>query len=750
MRHAITLLTIALFLPIEQLFAQNSFKEVFIDAEYYLAMNDPVEATPLFAELWEKDSTNHNINYRLGLCYLNIAGQKDRAIKFLEYATQNITHRYREGSYKETKAPEISIYNLGEAYLINNQLEQAICCFQKFKQYLDSDDNRVDFVNQQIEACSNAKQIMQSPLMVNNIDITINQQKNKSYLYPILSGDRKTLVFSAKEKFYDAIYCCRYDGTKWGAPYNATIDLALEGEIYATSLNHDGTQMLIFHNAISTGNIYISNYTDGHWSTAKKIEGSVNSKYWETFASLSNDGKTLVFTSNRKGSLGGLDIYISKKNANGSWSVPKNMGSTINTIYNEESPVLSNDGKTLYFASQGHNTMGGFDIFISKQINDSTWSAPNNIGYPINTTDDELFLFPIDSANALISTIDTKKSPNYEISQISYRTPDPVKHVMLLANINFNDNRVNNFHIVLKDNSGNTISDSTMANGNSTFQKELEPNTYVVEVECEGYKTALSNVFIPSDFAQSTIPVSLTLEPNTQLVAEAQKTKSTVHLKNILFDFDSYTLSTQSAEELNKISELMRENPDIQLEVAGHTDSKGSASYNHRLSRKRAYSVVKHLTATGIDKNRFEVKSMGSIANVAANTQTDGSDNPEGRLYNRCVLLRILNTNANVSIEFEAVPKHLQPMEQMCIIILAQQNSKFTEQQIQEAQDLLNRKITLHSYNDEYFMTTSSYKSKSTAIVDLKKALDSKYPDAYLGNEMELKKLCSHKKFQSK
>lgn len=720
-------------------FSQNIDRDVFNDAEYYIAMNDYEEALPLFLQLYSMDSTNHNINYRIGLCYLNIYGKKSKSIKYLEYAIKNTTPKYHEGSYKERNAPNIAIFNLGEAYMLTNQLDVAVNYFNLFKQKLESDDDRINYINQQIEACYNAKQMMETPLNIEFHEVIPSSTQKKSFMYPILSGDKKTLVYTAKEKFYDAIYCCRWNGESWGAPYNATLDLALEGEIYATSLNHNGTSMLVFQNEISMGNIFVSNFANGKWSKAQKIQGEVNSKNWETFASLSEDGNTLVFTSNRKNGVGNLDIYTSTKGSNGLWSIPQNIGSTVNTKYNEESPILTDGGKTLYFASQGHNSIGGFDIFVSRQTNNGTWSEPVNLGYPLNTTDDEIFLFPIDSANALVSIIDPQKSTLYEIRKITYHVAKPVLKVELTVNVDFEGS--GNYKITIKDGDNKSVVDSTIDKKSTKFTTILEPNTYTIDVLCDGYKPAQTSIYIPNEYAYNSMTVDMQLNKPTPIV----ENKTVVHLNNILFGFDSYKLDEQSISELAKVQKLMAENPNVRVRVIGRTDNKGSSSYNLKLSNKRANSVVDYLVNNGISSSRFEVKSVGAFANIATNTKDDGSDNPEGRKLNRCVQLEVVNHDANVEIEFAKVPERLQPNNQVCLIILSQQNAKFTETDIQKALSILQKPVVQHNYNNEYFLCSDSYLKKIEALADLNKIIDLGYADAYIGNERELKRLCNYK-----
>jgi hypothetical protein len=176
--------------------------------------------------------------------------------------------------------------------------------------------------------------------------------------------------------------------------------MGFDADVYPVALSYDGTEMILYFDDDYIGNLYYSRMEDGLWTPATKLGENISTKYWESHACFSKDGQSLYFTSNRKGTHGGLDIYLSEKQADGKWGPPVNLGSSINTRYNEESPYISEDGQTLYFSSYGHYNMGGYDIFYSKKNPEGTWAEPVNIGYPINTTDDDLFFQPFDKGNA--------------------------------------------------------------------------------------------------------------------------------------------------------------------------------------------------------------------------------------------------------------------------------------------------------------------------------------------------------------
>ena len=170
--------------------------------------------------------------------------------------------------------------------------------------------------------------------------------------------------------------------------------LKVDQDLFPTSISKDGKTLYLYSSADYDGIIYTSKFENGTWSPLVKLNDNINTKYWESHATISHDDKKLYFTSNRKGTYGGLDIYVSKRDSTGDWGPAVNLGPVINTPYNEESPFLTSDDKTLFFSSRGHFNMGGYDIFYSTLLDNGEWSVPLNVGYPLNTTDDDVFFNP--------------------------------------------------------------------------------------------------------------------------------------------------------------------------------------------------------------------------------------------------------------------------------------------------------------------------------------------------------------------
>jgi WD40-like Beta Propeller Repeat/Tetratricopeptide repeat len=394
------LLTLLLTLfPERYLFPQAKLenRNNFYEAESWILFEDFEEALPIYQSLHKIFPTNSNYKYRLGQCYLNKPGEKDKAIGYLEDAVKNIDPNYKEGKFKETGAPYDALYYLANAYRINNQLDKAIETYQLFKQNLNSRIYNPDIVDEQIQSCLNAKELMKNPLYVKEINLGSNINENNSEFNPVISDDEKIMVFSKSEAFYDAIlYSTKVNG-EWSGPINLNEALKVDQDLYPTSISSDGKTLYLYSSLGYDGIIYSSTYQNGSWGPLVKLNDNINTKYWESHAAISHDNRKLYFTSNRKikGAFGGLDIYVSKRDTTGDWGTPVNLGPVINTPYHEDTPFLSKDDKTLFFSSRGHFNMGGYDIFYSTLLDNGQWSVPMNLGYPLNTTDDDVFFKPI-------------------------------------------------------------------------------------------------------------------------------------------------------------------------------------------------------------------------------------------------------------------------------------------------------------------------------------------------------------------
>lgn len=373
-----------------------ALKDAFLEAEYYILYEDYSEALALYKNLYSNGYNNAYINHRIGECYLQIPGQKEKAIPYLEKACEDLSITIKEGSIKETRAPLRTLFYLAIAYQTNNQLDKAIETFKNFKKKLEEENiYNTDYIDRQIESCETAKKFMQEPVDIDEENIGELLNDRFPNIRPVISEDEQSMVYISKQKFYDAIFYSVKENGSWTKPINITPDLNSDGDYYSCHLSCDGKVLLLFRDQNFNKDIYISYLKDKKWSLPEKLNRHINSKFQETFASISKDKKTIYFISDRKGGMGGTDIYRSDYDENtNDWGKAVNLGENINTPFNEENPVICDNSSTLYFSSQGHVNMGGFDIFYSK-LKEGEWTKPINVGFPINTTDDNISFFPI-------------------------------------------------------------------------------------------------------------------------------------------------------------------------------------------------------------------------------------------------------------------------------------------------------------------------------------------------------------------
>jgi tetratricopeptide (TPR) repeat protein len=372
----------------------KTLQPVFIEAEYFFVNEEYEDALPLYSEVYEKAPDNANIAYRIGVCYLNIPGKKDQAIEYLETASANMSARYKEGTISQKAAPYYALYDLANAYRVNYQFNKAKEVYERYTgTLLPGDIENLSFVRQQIRSCDIAKELISKPsaFKAENMGTIFNDEK--SNFNPVIAADGKTFAFMVSLKFYNAIMATQKVNGKWNMPVNITPDLQLDGDAFISCLSSDGATLFMSKDDNYNSDIYMSLFDGTKWGKATKLNKNINTKYWESHGFISEDGSLLIFASDRPGGSGGLDLYLSTK-INGDWGPAVNMGPVINTPFNEDRPFLINKGKTLYFSSQGHTNMGGYDIFRSELRSSNSWSDPVNLGYPLNTPDDNFFFMP--------------------------------------------------------------------------------------------------------------------------------------------------------------------------------------------------------------------------------------------------------------------------------------------------------------------------------------------------------------------
>ncbi len=395
-------------------------RKIFAEAESRYLFDEAELANPLYLLLETED--NFNIKHKIGVCYLNIPGEKERAIPYLEAAVKNSSFNARINSFREKRAPLDSWFYLAKAYMINNELEKALVTFSKFKSLAQETEVRgrmknLAYIDQQTAACNNAINNQEEPYRISKVKLGRQFSQGSINENPAVSFDGNTIVYTERRGLLNAIMFSKKINGRWQTPVEINSMLNSGDDCSSCSLNNDGTVLYLYKTDNFDGNIYSSQYIDEAWTPIEKLNRNINTKYYESHAAISPDGKALYFTSNREGGNGGLDIYISEKDATGDWGPAINLGKSVNTIYNEDTPFITINDSILYFASEGHSGMGGFDIYRSRG-NGRVWGAPENLGFPINTTDDDRFFQPFNNDENGFYSINT----DYKKKEIFYIT----------------------------------------------------------------------------------------------------------------------------------------------------------------------------------------------------------------------------------------------------------------------------------------------------------------------------------------
>jgi len=627
MKKSIAILTV-IFVVSCNISAQKNeediaLKEYFADAEFFLAGEFYADALSDYMQVYRRGyEDNANINYRIGICYLNIQGQKDKSIAYLEKAKKSVSVKYKESSLREKNAPVDVFLFLGNAYRVNNRLTEAIESYRKYKELLPEDEvNLHKYTDKQIEACNIANEFMQNASNIEFVNIGKPINSGNDDFKAVISGDGNTLVYMHKLPFYDAVYYSVKKDGAWSEPENITSQLMSDGNQYVSSVSYDGKTLYLTWEDEFNSDIYVSYFADNRWSVSKPLGQEINSKYWESHASISKDNKTLYFTSNRNGGVGEMDIYVSELTGEGFFGPPRNL-SILNTELNEDTPFITPEGDKLYFSSQGFTNMGGYDIFVSEKGANQEWLVPENMGYPVNSTDDDLFYYPLDSkGRALYAQIIEDGFGGTDIYQLSFREKSFTE-------------------------------EETLADKDADTPIVEQPETGKQEIvsEDEG-RHEMPEPAVEKEPAEA--------EKDAQM--PGQEIKS-VSIKPVFFGFDKTELTPESKAELDKVVELMSSQPVIEIKVTGYADPLGPENYNLLLSQRRAQVVLEYLAARGIKTQRIKTEGKGETGFIAVNTKPDGSDNPAGRKFNRRAELEFMGTDNSVVIirRIDPVPDNLK------------------------------------------------------------------------------------------
>ncbi|MBN2682126.1 MAG: OmpA family protein [Bacteroidales bacterium] len=596
------------------------------------------------------------LNYKIGRCYEG-SMQKSKCLEYFKKA-------------QSLGTGEIDIkYYIARGHHLNLEFDEAMENYKAYKNVLSPKElqEKRKNIDKKIQECKNGKILVQNPVRVfiDNLGGTVNS------IYPdyspLISADESMMIFTSRradtygggsdpgdQQYFEDIYVTYNIDGIWQTPKNMGKPLNTSNNDATVGLSPDGQQLFIFNGKEGGGNILMCELKGEEWSkpddgTLKKY---INTDYHESSASFSFDGKTMYFVSNRPDmSFGNHDIYYTKWDEEKErWGEPVNIGSTINTEYEEEGVLMHPDGRTIYFSSQGHNSMGGYDIFKSEMDDNGNWGTPINLGYPINTPDDDVF-FVINASGkrGYYSSAQDGGNGSYDIYVITFLGPEkplvqsnednliasianPISETVIEESVEIKTTRLTilkgtitdgftgtpiGASIEIVDNEKNQV--ISVSSSNSSTGKYLvslpSGKNYGIAVKATDYLFHSENFNIPAATNYQEIVKDIQLNK--------MKIGSSVILKNVFFDYAKATLRPESYPELDRLYKLMADFPKAKIKVTGHTDSRGSVTTNTRLSNDRAQAVVQYLIDKGIDKGRLQFEGMAAQKPIVPNAKTE-------------------------------------------------------------------------------------------------------------------------------
>lgn len=531
-------------------------------------------------------------------------------------------HFFYEGQYEKSK-------RMMESYLGYTQLKPK-------------NEERARFVLANVEF---AIEKIKEPVIFEPVALPPPLNQYKLQYFPVLTVDNNSIIFTRRlgtdprhdEDIYISV---RNEEGRWTEPVSISGEINSRMNEGTCTISADGKTLIFTScqdtNSFGSCDLYISKKVGERWSKPSNIGRPINSSAWESQPSLSADGRTLYFVSNRRGGKGLRDIYVSKMNADNQWQQPVNLGDTINTKEDDISPFIHVNGESLYFASEGHLGFGGLDLYLSEKSAEG-WSLPKNLGYPINDNNDQASLFiTADGNKGYYSHEESDLIQGLIDGQIfEFDVPETAR---VRKRSNFLTGKVFDSETKKVLQAQIELFDLSSGELKSVVQSDPVDGRYSVVLTQGGeygiyatspgylYKNQNYNYVEKEEFEPEQLDIYL----------DPIKSGSTAILNNIFFEYNKYDLQNKSITELKEIVKLLIENQDIKVEIGGHTDNIGSQAYNKELSLNRAKSVRDYLISNGILVERIEIAGYGAEKPLVDNTTE------ENRSKNRRIEFKIL------------------------------------------------------------------------------------------------------------
>ncbi|GJM60789.1 OmpA family protein [Persicobacter diffluens] len=503
-----------------------------------------------------------------------------------------------------------------------------------------------------MECAAYAKELMSEPVPFVPKEMDANVNQFALQYFPVVTVDEKTLIFTrrvgnGRTDTEDIVICNRREDGSWSDPVSISDRINTEMNEGTCTISSDG-KMLIFtscsgeRKSFGSCDLYVTYKVGEEWSEPENLGKTVNSSAWESQPALSADGRELYFVSDRRGGFGKRDLFVTYRTPKGIWTPATNLGKEINTNGDEVGPFIHVNGQRLYFSSNGHKGMGGYDFFYSDRKSDGTWGEVKNLGYPINDHKDQSSLVVNATGTTGYISIDDLHGEQPESKLYTFDIPEdqriPNRSSYVAGTVfDLDTKQPLDAKVELYNVANNTMINTVVSDPeNGGYQIVLtEGEQYALFVSRKGYLYKS----IPFDYKR--VEGETPKPVHQDIYLEPIRTGTVTRLENVFFDSDSYQLREESKSELMKAVKFLEENPKLVMEISGHTDDVGNASYNKELSKNRAKAVYEFMVSENIDANRLRYKGYGMDQPVVDN------DSDANRQKNRRIEFKVIGDQYN-------------------------------------------------------------------------------------------------------
>ena len=608
---------------------EDKANDLYEKEQYYLAL-------PLYKSLDSVDA-GALYSFRYGHCLYQC--------NQLEDAKQQL-----KKACKAKNQQAANFFYLGRIYHRAHQIDSARYFYTAFTKEGDGEMAH-SYVERYLDQLEVAEKLLANPIPLELSVLGSGVNTKMDEYSPIVSADGSVLMFTSRRAenvggkidgstggYFEDVYISYWQDSTWSEAEDLGEIVNTDAHDACVSMTPDGQKLLIYRYESSkmfkrgNGDLYLSEIDSASWGTPILMDEIINTKHYEPSAFLTSDELTIVFASDREGGYGGTDLYEARLLPTGEWSEAKNLGPRINTPYNEDAPFITADGKTLYFSSEGHENMGGYDVFVAKQLGDTAWGECRNFGYPISTAEDDIYFSW--SPDGSIAYFSSEREEGYGGKDIYKASVEPHPNPLFILKGIVMDSlsqRKLVANLTLRRIEDSTIVAVYNSNGyTGRYLGLLSPNaTFTIEVSADGYYTKRDTIKVPRLLGL--------LEENRDFLLKKTRVGDEIPLFGVNFDYDSWELEPIARKTLDYYVQLLEENPLLILEIKGYTDSCGSEEYNQILSENRVLSVLDYFVHQGVSHHRLLASGKGETDLVKHTSAHDFN------AANRRVVLKVVD-----------------------------------------------------------------------------------------------------------